>query len=187
MKKVLSIFTFFTIFSAFAFVGCKSDKQKASNATGFELAMTDKDTTAIVNLVNNFFQAVESGEITDAVAMLYQDNNNDPYQEPTLLDNDQIQRMTSMLKALPIIEHHIDYVKFNEAYSNEVKVTAIIAKAEGNMPEVKTVFYFKPYDFQGNWRLCVVDSEKGDERIIDNNQADSVSKKFEKEMHDKSN
>lgn len=186
--KSLKRFSFFILLSGILFLagGCKSDKVPQGNQpTGFELAMTDKDTTTIVNLINHFFQCVESGNVTDAVAMLYMDNANDPNQEPELLDNEHIQRMTGVLKSLPIIDHRIEYIKFNETYSNEVKVSAIIAHAEGDMPEVKTVFYFKPYDYLGNWRLCVVDTNKGDERVIDNNQADSVAKKFEQDMQEK--
>ena len=164
------------------FASCKGNKAPKDQPTGFELAMTDKDTTAIVNLVNQFFASVEDGNISDAVAMLYQDCDSDRFEEPQLLDNEQIQRVTNLLKALPVIEHRIDYIKFSETYANEVKVSAIIAHAEDDFPEVKTVFYFKPVDYLGSWRLCLVNSNEGDTRLISNEQADSLQEKFANDM-----
>ena len=182
-KKYLTLLLFATVMSAFIFTGCKGDKApKGNQPTGFELAMTDQDTTAVVNLINQFFGMVESGNITDAVSMLYQDCDSDVYAEPELLDNEQIRRTTTLLKALPVVNHRIEYIKFSETYANEVKVSAIIAEAEDGMPEVKTVFYFKPVDFMGNWRLCLVNSTEGDQRLISNEQADSLQEKFANDM-----
>ena len=182
-KIIIGLFLFLMVLTTFTFSGCKGDKAKQGNEpTGFELAMTEKDTTAVINLVNQFFGMVESGNITDAVAMLYHDCDSDVYAEPQLLDNEQIQRTTAMLKALPIVAHRIEYIKFSETYSNEVKVSAIIAEAEDGMPEVKTVFYFKPVDYLSNWRLCLVESTSGDSRVISNEQADSLQEKFANDM-----
>ena len=172
-----------TALVTFTLAGCKGDKAPQGNEpTGFELAMTDHDTTTVVNLVNQFFESVESGNVTDAVAMLYHDCDSDVYAEPQLLDNEQIQRITAMLKALPIVAHRIEYIKFSETYSNEVKVSAIMAEAKDGMPEVKTVFYFKPVDYMSSWRLCLVESSSGDRRVISNEQADSLQEKFANDM-----
>lgn len=161
--------------------GCKDkDKPKqVENAyTNYELAMTEEDTTAVAGLVNLFFEYVENDRITDAVAMLYQPNDSDVYGPIELLDNENIDKVTSMLKSFPIVNHRIDYIKFHEVYANEVKVSAIMVEATDDIPEVKTVFYFRPIDYLGQWCLCLMSSDKDNQRLISSGEADSVSTKY---------
>lgn len=84
------------------------------------------------------------------------------YEEPQPLSNEEMASIKNMLSALPIKSHTIDYIKFKEVYNNEVKCTALIMEAYDNVPEIKTAFYFKPIDHLGKWRLCMVDSRRGD-------------------------
>ena len=163
---------------ALTFTGCgDKPKQKESNQTVFELSMTEKDTTEVANLVNHFFELLETDRVTDAVAMLYQVNPNSE-EKVELLDNANIAKATRLFRSFPIVNHRIEYVKFQGVYSNEVKVSAIIAEATDERPEAKTVFYLKPVDKLGQWCLCLMDTHEGDERIISNEEADSVAEKY---------
>lgn len=173
------------LFAAFALVGCK-DKPQPADKTGFEMNLTNEDSTNVINLVNTFFEYAEHGKYDEAAAMLYMDNVDSVYEEPQPLDNAHIAKVKQMLSSLPIIRHEINYVKFEQTYSNEVKCTAIIAEAKGDMPEIKTVFYFKPYDYLGSWRLCMIDSYNGDRTIINNEHQDSLTDMYNMQMRERS-
>ena len=173
MKK-LSIILGMTmaILCAFTMVSCK-DKPKPSNGqTGFEQNMTNEDSTAVINLVNTFFECAENGRYDETASMLYK-------------DNEHIAKVKQLLSSLPIKRHEIEYIKFQETYSNEVKCTAIIEDAHDNVPEIKTVFYFKPIDYLGSWKLCLIDSYNGDMTIVKGSKQDSLSDAFNKQMREK--
>ena len=84
-------------------VGCKQNKPEPKE-TGFELALTNADSAAVVQLVDQFFGYSEHGGYTDAAAMIHKAYNNPDsvYLEPEPLDNQQLNRMIGMLKSLKI-------------------------------------------------------------------------------------
>jgi len=156
-----------------ALAGCKGEKQ-ADNRTGFERSLTAKDTADVTKLVDTFFKYVEGGDAAQAASMLCQFPDSDVHAEPLPLPDSLLGRTELMLDALPVIAHRIEYIKFGETYANEVKVTAILAHAEGDMPEVSTAFYFRPYDYLGAWRLCMVDTNTGAAPMLSGSEKDSV-------------
>lgn len=162
--------------------GCKNKAPEQSELTEYEQAMTSKDTAAVTHLIDMFFEYLERGEVTNAVAMLYTNNDSDIYAKPDLLDNEQIPVMTQMLKSFPIVGHRIEYIKFSEAHQNEVKVKGIIAHAEGDRPEITTDFYFKPVDHLNGWHLTMVNSRDGDVRLISNAKTDSMQQRYQQEL-----
>lgn len=128
----------------FAAVGCKQ-KKPAPTETGFELSMTNADSTAVVQLVDQFFGYAENECYTEAAAMLFTAHTeaDSLYLEPEPLNNEQLDKMISKLKALKIKSHHIDYIKFNETYLNEVKCTVFLSEEVEGPNAIRTVFYFK--------------------------------------------
>lgn|SRR5574344_1702088 len=187
LKRILKVTGFlFVLISIVTLSSCKSkQKDHTGNETGFEKSMTNQDTIEVKRLVDMFFQYAEHGKTADAAAMLYKDSVEDEYSEPQLLDNEEMKKVKDLLNSLPIKSHSIDYIKFSETYANEVKCTTLIEPAHGKMPEIKTVFYFKPINYLGNWRLCLLNSRNGDEPVIDNNKKDSVSKEYSNQMREK--
>ena len=167
-------------------VGCKQNKPEPKE-TGFELALTNADSAAVVQLVDQFFGYAEHGGYTDAAAMIHKAYNNPDsvYLEPEPLDNDQLNRMIGMLKSLKIKSHHIDYIKFNQTYLNEVKCTAFLTDKTEGPDVIKTVFYFKPVDYMGAWKLCMMDSHSGDHTVIDGDKRDSMTNTYQQEMREK--
>lgn len=159
--------------AAICLAACKGDKP-ADSRTGFERSLTAKDTADVTKLVDMFFGFVESGDAAQAAAMLCQFPDSDVHAEPLPLPDSLLGRTELMLESLPVIGHRIDYIKFSETYANEVKVTAIIAHAEGDMPEVSTAFYFRPFDYLGAWRLCMVDSNTGAAPMLSGAEKDSI-------------
>lgn len=51
---------------------CKDKKPAPTNETGFEMSMTNADSTAVVQLVEQFFGYAENEGYTEAAAMLLQ-------------------------------------------------------------------------------------------------------------------
>jgi hypothetical protein len=41
---------------------------------------------------------------------------------------------------------------------NEVKCTIVMREADGTVPEAANKWYFKPVNYLGGWRLCLMDS-----------------------------
>lgn len=186
MRKNLYIIlgVFLLIISPLFMISCK-DKPKPNPQTTFEQSMTNKDSVAVTGLVNVFFQLAESGRYDEAASMLFKNNVDTVYDEPKPLDNKDMEKVKTLLSSLPIKSHTIDYIKFKEVYENEVKCTAIIMEAHDNIPEVKTVFYFKPVSYLGKWKLCLVDSHHGDQTVIKADKKDSMQNEYQKEMREK--
>ena len=186
MRKNLYIIlgVFLLIISPLFMTSCK-DKPKPNPQTTFEQSMTNKDSVAVTGLVNVFFQLAESGRYDEAASMLFKNNVDTVYDEPKPLDNKDMEKVKTLLSSLPIKSHTIDYIKFKEVYENEVKCTAIIMEAHDNIPEVKTVFYFKPVSYLGKWKLCLVDSHHGDQTVIKAAKKDSMQNEYQKEMREK--
>lgn len=186
MRKNLYIIlgVFLLIISPLFMTSCK-DKPKPNPQTTFEQSMTNKDSVAVTGLVNVFFQLAESGRYDEAASMLFKNNVDTVYDEPQPLDNKDMEKVKTLLSSLPIKSHTIDYIKFKEVYENEVKCTAIIMEAHDNIPEVKTVFYFKPVSYLGKRKLCLVDSHHGDQTVIKADKKDSMQNEYQKEMREK--
>ena len=186
MRKNLYIIlgVFLLIISPLFMTSCK-DKPNPNPQTTFEQSMTNKDSVAVTGLVNVFFQLAESGRYDEAASMLFKNNVDTVYDEPKPLDNKDMEKVKTLLSSLPIKSHTIDYIKFKEVYENEVKCTAIIMEAHDNIPEVKTVFYFKPVSYLGKWKLCLVDSHHGDQTVIKADKKDSMQNEYQKEMREK--
>lgn len=186
MRKNLYIIlgVFLLTISPLFMTSCK-DKPKPNPQTTFEQSMTNKDSVAVTGLVNVFFQLAESGRYDEAASMLFKNNVDTVYDEPQPLDNKDMEKVKKLLSSLPIKSHTIDYIKFKEVYENEVKCTAIIMEAHDNIPEVKTVFYFKPVSYLGKWKLCLVDSHHGDQTVIKADKKDSMQNEYQKEMREK--
>lgn len=183
MKKIQTFLGVFVLALSLVALGSCGEKKKApSNKTGFEQSLTNADSVEVTHLVNKFFEFAQNGDYDAAVGMLYKDNVDSVHNEPQPLDNKGIAEMKNLLSSLPIQSHQIDYLKFSETYSNEVKCSAVIMPAHDNVPEVKTVFYFKPINYLGSWKLCMVDSHNGDRTVVDANKKDSVQKEYEREM-----
>lgn len=187
MMKKVNIFLGLLLlaFTMTTFNSCGEKKNNNSPLTGFEQAMTNADSIEVTHLVNQFFEYAEKGEYDAAAGMLFKDNVDSVYNEPQALDNKGIESIKHLLSSLPIQSHKIDYIKFHEAYANEVKCTAIIMPAHDNVPEIKTVFYFKPIDYLGKWKLCMIDSHNGDRPVVDQSKKDSMQNEYQTEMREK--
>lgn len=182
IMKLQKIHVFFlSFFLLLAFSACKSKKeQPQAQQTEFEENMTAKDTVAVKKLVDQFFTFVKEKQYTDAIAMLYR-NDQSKSKTPEPLDNDDIADVRKVLESIPMVDYRIEYIKFNEDYDNEVLCKVIIKKAEGDMPEMTTKMFFKPVNYVGNWVLCLTNSDYRDQGVVDPDKRDSVAKSYQKQ------
>lgn len=156
--------------------GSKEQAKEEQTETNFELSMQERDTAEVKALVDRFFQYAISKDFTEAAAMLYRI---DKRSLPELLNNEEMAKVRGMLKALPMVDYRIEYIKFNKNKSNEVLCYVIMQKAEEGKPELSTKMFFKPVKVLEEWYLCLTNTEYGDRGVVKPNKRDSVKKAYQ--------
>lgn len=179
MKRTKNLLYLFLLTLPLFLTTCKEKKKEVIQQTMFEQNMEEKDTIAILNVVDKFFGYLKEGRPTDAAGMLYMKHPQKPYDEPELLDNEQLQKAIATLKSIPVTDYKVDYIKIHESYENEVKCTVTMFKGNGNdKPDAKTVFYLRPVSYLGNWVLCLMDTNSGSNTIVNSKDRDSVATNY---------
>ena len=179
MKRTKNLLYLFLLTLPLFLTTCKEKKKEVIQQTMFEQNMEEKDTIAILNVVDKFFGYLKEGRPTDAAGMHYMKHPQKPYDEPELLDNEQLQKAIATLKSIPVTDYKVDYIKIHESYENEVKCTVTMFKGNGNdKPDAKTVFYLRPVSYLGNWVLCLMDTNSGSNTIVNSKDRDSVATNY---------
>ena len=165
-------------------ISCNSKKeQKGPQPTEFEMGMTNQDSIAVRGLIDQFFSFVKAKDYAAATEMLYRISYDNPKTEPQPIDNKEIQEVMGLLKSVPMVDYKIEYIKFNESYDNEVLCTVIIKKSKSkDMPDITTKMFFKPMSYLGQWCLGLMNSEWGDDGVVDPAKRDSVKEEYAKEQ-----
>ena len=157
---------------------CKKNVKPAKNLTSFEVSMSNKDSAEVAALVGNFFDNVKSNQIDRALSMLYQTPLDNVEGQPKPVDGEEKAKVRTLFTSLPILQYQIDYIKFNQAYSNEVKCTLTVGTAGNDHQDLSTRFYFKPVKYNEQWYLCLLNSEHGDMGIVPGKSKDSLEKDY---------
>lgn len=147
--------------------------------TDFEAAMTNEDSLAVVDLIDQFFVSLENGEVNSAVAMLYKVDPRDIEGKPEPLDNEEMDELRTLFSTIPVYDYKIDYIKFYKRTLNEVKCTAIIQPTNDNTPSATISYYFKPVNYMGGWALCLMNSDSGNFTIVKNEDKDSLTEHYQ--------
>ena len=181
-KIVILLFVSALMLSLSSCNSCSSKKKEVQGPppTDFEKGMTAKDTTAVKELVDQFFAYAKEKNFTEAAGMLYRTTEDSD--EPQPLNNDEMAEVKTMLEAFPMVDYRIEYIKFRDSEENEVLCYVIMKKAEGDMPEMSTKMFFKPVNYMGNWVLCLTNTGYGDKGVVDPNKRDSVEKNYQKKV-----
>lgn len=181
-KIVILLFVSALMLSLSSCNSCSSKKKEVQGPppTDFEKGMTAKDTTAVKELVDQFFAYAKEKNFTEAAGMLYRTTEDSD--EPQPLNNDEMAEVKTMLEAFPMVDYRIEYIKFSDSEENEVLCYVIMKKAEGDMPEMSTKMFFKPVNYMGNWVLCLTNTGYGDKGVVDPNKRDSVEKNYQKKV-----
>lgn len=181
-KIVILLFVSALMLSLSSCNSCSSKKKEVQGPppTDFEKGMTAKDTTAVKELVDQFFAYAKEKNFTEAAGMLYRTTEDSD--EPQPLNNDEMSEVKTMLETFPMVDYRIEYIKFSDSEENEVLCYVIMKKAEGDMPEISTKMFFKPVNYMGNWVLCLTNTGYGDKGVVDPNKRDSVEKNYQKKV-----
>ena len=181
-KIVILLFVSALMLSLSSCNSCSSKKKEVQGPppTDFEKGMTAKDTTAVKELVDQFFAYAKEKNFTEAAGMLYRTVEDSD--EPQPLNNDEMAEVKKMLETFPMVDYRIEYIKFSDSEENEVLCYVIMKKAEGDMPEMSTKMFFKPVNYMGNWVLCLTNTGYGDKGVVDPNKRDSVEKNYQKKV-----
>lgn len=181
-KIVILLFVSALMLSLSSCNSCSSKKKEVQGPppTDFEKGMTAKDTTAVKELVDQFFAYAKEKNFTEAAGMLYRTTEDSD--EPQPLNNDEMAEVKKMLETFPMVDYRIEYIKFSDSEENEVLCYVIMKKAEGDMPEMSTKMFFKPVNYMGNWVLCLTNTGYGDKGVVDPNKRDSVEKTYQKKV-----
>lgn len=162
LSRILALSMFLLCFGT-----CKSDKkqtiteeQKPRN--GFVDGLAMEDTLAVEKLVDGFMKKAQDKQFGQAAAMLYKTDPDDAWNEPIQLDNEEIENVIFLLKRFPVLSYRIVHMKFESALENEVRCTIVMSEKEDNIPEATNSYSFKPVNYLGGWRLCLMDSYSGD-------------------------
>ena len=181
-KIVILLFVSALMLSLSSCNSCSSKKKEVQGPppTDFEKGMTAKDTTAVKELVDQFFAYAKEKNFTEAAGMLYRTVEDSD--EPQPLNNDEMAEVKTMLETFPMVDYRIEYIKFSDSEENEVLCYVIMKKAEGDMPEMSTKMFFKPVNYMGNWVLCLTNTGYGDKGVVDPNKRDSVEQNYQKKV-----
>ena len=181
-KIVILLFVSALMLSLSSCNSCSSKKKEVQGPppTDFEKGMTAKDTTAVKELVDQFFAYAKEKNFTEAAGMLYRTTEDSD--EPQPLNNDEMAEVKKMLETFPMVDYRIEYIKLSDSEENEVLCYVIMKKAEGDMPEMSTKMFFKPVNYMGNWVLCLTNTGYGDKGVVDPNKRDSVEKNYQKKV-----
>lgn len=162
MKHLIFVFVLAALFNL---LSCQSvDKKQAvvdlseEQFNDFVSGLVREDTLAVENLVDKFMTCVQNKQYEQVVSMLYKLDPEDAWNEPLQLSNEEMSNVVCMLKQIPVLSYRINNIKFKTALMNEVKCTIVMREADGTVPEAANKWYFKPVNYLGGWRLCLMDS-----------------------------
>ena len=142
--------------------GMKKAESSASGIIDRTMALSAKDTAAVLDLTCRFMDAVKEQRYADAVILLHTLKADDAFAQPELLDNDQLETAMQRVKMFPVHSYRIDGYTFKKAYDNDVRCKVFLSPPAADGQTVSTVWYFKPVRFLGEWKLCFRSSEQGD-------------------------
>lgn len=162
MKKLTFAIVWVTILLGLS--SCQSaDKKKAEvampqqSANDFVRGLVREDTVAVKDLVDKFMTYAQDKQYGQAAAMLYKLDHEDAWNEPLPLSNEEMESAVRMLKQIPVLSYRISNMKFESALKNEVKCAIVMRQADETTSEVVNNWYFKPVNYLGGWRLCLMD------------------------------
>lgn len=135
---------------------CRNEKKESGTnvpETDNSMYLTRADTVAATQLVETYMSHVLKKEYADAAGMLY---NVKKGSELRLLSNEELQKVMTSLRCIPVSGYRIEHLMFKEALNNEIKCSVQMSE------DRVTKWVFKPIRYLGEWKLCLKDTALGD-------------------------
>lgn len=164
MKQIFNIAVFSLICLMIASCGQKQKTQEQESKE-FREALTEADTTQMLQMCNECMELLKKKDIEAALAMLKE--YDDSTKTVSDLSAETRQRYTRLFTLFPVLDYTLTNYTFMMEGLNDVKYDVIFA--EESHPEVngvpKTSFMFNPVRVDDQWFVTV---KRGDQRIHTN-------------------
>ena len=136
--------------------GRKTEKAEPDHRTVIGIDLSQKDTSEVTALVNQYFECLKARDIDKALSMIYFLKGDSITEVPDYISKKQ--RMA--LQMFPAVNYEIDHFTFLTEKDCEVKYNAILfEKKEGdNTPNIMS-FMLKPIRKDGKWYLTIADRD----------------------------
>lgn len=149
---------FIGVLMLFFVVSCSDSAKKndAGSMTKRELyraALTQQDSLTAQKTVTDFMEFVQNEKYADAVMMLHKLDEKEPYSAPELLDNEEIAKVTEMLKQFPVESYQIQSMEFESAVNNTI-LCRVNTSVSDSKPSLTVTWAFNPINYLGEWKLC---------------------------------
>ncbi len=149
---------------------CQGSKEKPVNSQSDKeiyMVVEGKDTTAVLNLMNTYFDLLKKKDFEGAISMMKEYD----VKEHTLRDvSEEIKKHYLMsLKAFSPIDYQVEQLVFLAETDCKVKYSAILFEKENdedNRPN-KMFFAVKPVRIEGQWYLTVADRDDDNTKLSD--------------------
>lgn len=162
MRKLTFVFVLTAILLGLS--SCQSTDSKKvvaampqQQTNDFVSGLVREDTVAVKDLVDKFMTYAQDKQYGQAAAMLYKLDPEDAWNEPLQLSSEEMESAVRMLRQIPVLSYRISNIKFESALKNEVKCAIVMRQADETASEAVNNWYFKPVNYLGGWRLCLMD------------------------------
>lgn len=154
----------------------KGEGSQENGPTAFEQSLNAQDSMAVMSEIDKFFNYLKDKKPYEAAGMLVTIKRGDIDIEAEPLSNQEMEAMVKKFSLIPVIDHKVQYLKFNEFYQNEaeVHITMIKGNEEKGIPDATTKMYLVPVMLSGTWKLAVIDTKSGDRALVKPGQRDSL-------------
>jgi len=154
MRKIYNIlFLFISLTFLFSCQATKENKKETKpTLNDFTSGLIKQDTLDVKMLVNNCMNYLQQKQYADAASMLYKLDSVNVWNEPMLLDNEELERVISLFKRFPVASYKITKIEFHTPVNNEIKCVYL----SDTTSTVTNSITFNPVNYLGGWRLCLM-------------------------------
>ncbi len=153
MKKIL-YFALFFISASLAISSCSTKSEQTSGPSShdaFVASLSSADTAEVLNLCQEFFSKLTSGNKDAAIGMLSLSNDSGIILPMT---DEKIQSLTKQFTLFPVLDNHLVDYTFGDAADNLMRFKVVFSKDEqGNEDAIN--FGLNPIRKDGKWYLTV--------------------------------
>lgn len=151
MRKIFYLFII-SILGVSIFASCsKKDAAAPSAHEEFVASLSSADTAEVLNLCQDFFAKLATGEKESALAMLSLSTDSG---EVVAMTDEKLQSLTRQFTLFPVLDQHLVDYKFGDAADNLMRFKVVFAKDEDGKEETIN-FGLNPIRKDGKWYLTV--------------------------------
>lgn len=151
MKNLFCSFIF-VLFICFGISSCSTKQENGiSSHDSFVSSLSSADTTEVINLCQEFFTKLATGDKESALSMLSLSTDSG---DVLPMSEEKLKSLTKQFSLFPVLDQHLVDFKFGDAGDNLMRFKVVFAKDEnGNEDAIN--FGLNPIRKDGKWYLTV--------------------------------